>query len=406
MNQTPARREVAIAFPFTVPWMGLCLRGILDYAAAHGGWNLLTSPPTLSGSAEFSLTPASLKGWHGQGMIALLSDRKEIADARRLKISFVDLGGMFANPGHPRATVDQQAIGRIAAEHLLQCGFRRLAYYGFRGPWYSEQRGDGFRETAEKAGALCQVFEPDPPSNPRASWQQRLAPLDRWLRGLQTPIGILAVHDYRARFLLEACNRLGLNVPHDIALIGVDNDPSVCENCQPTLSSISRNGWQIGYRAAEMLDRLMNGEVLAEQDIRVPPEGIVARGSTDTLSVEDPCVSAAAHFFHDHFGELSAFRKVFLDVPISRRSLEMRFRRHLNCSPYEYLTQLRIEKAKQLLAAPEKMKIRVIAKNCGLSNSVRMRLVFLRHVKLTPLEYRRKQLGEIRKKNRKKRKKL
>ncbi|MCC6126845.1 MAG: DNA-binding transcriptional regulator [Pirellulales bacterium] len=395
MGKIRPPRHVALAFPFTTSWLTVCTRGITDYARAHGDWSLMISAPPLSSVEEHTLTPSNLKGWSGDGIITEIRSRKEASDARRLRMPVVDLSGALAHPGHPRVTADHYAIGQLAAGHLLQCGFRRLAYYGIQGLWYSTRRGEGFRDAALKAGASCEMFEQAPPSNPRISWQQRLTPLDKWLRGLKTPVGILAVHDHRARLVVEECHRLGLNVPHDVAIIGVDNDRMVCENCRPTLSSIMRKAWEIGYRAAEMLDRLMNSEALPEQEIILPPEGIIARGSTDTLAVEDARVSAAVHYLHDHFAERTALNDVFRQVPISRRLLEKRFRRHLNCSPYAYLTQLRVEKAKQMLAAPEKMKIRVIARSCGFSNSVRMRLVFLRRVELTPLEYRRLQRDEL-----------
>ena len=99
-------------------------------------------------------------------------------------------------------------------------------------------------------------------------------------------VGVMAVHDYRARVLVDACLRLGLDAPHDVAVIGTDNDPTICEFCQPTLSSISRSAWKVGYEAAALLDRLMAGNPAPEHDILIPPDGLVARLSTDTIAVD------------------------------------------------------------------------------------------------------------------------
>lgn len=381
-------KQVALAIPVAVPWMARCMGGILDYARHHGGWNILTSPPTLIGAMELTQTAASLRGWSGDGVIAFINDRQEANDARRLGIPVVSLGGVLAAPGLPRVMVDHYAVGRTGAEHLLQCGFDRLAFYGIRGPWYARQRRRGFVDRATKAKAVCEVFEQTPPTNPRTSWRQRLAPLDRWLRGLQPPTAIMAVHDYRARILLEECLRLQWHVPHDVAILGVDNDTTVCENCQPALSSVSRSSWKNGYQAAELLDRLMAGQSPTQQEIVLPPDGVVARRSTDTIAVDDPYVSSIVHYMHDHLAEINQVTDALAQVPVSRRLVEQRFLESVNCTPYHYLCRLRVERGKRMLASLERPKMHVVARACGFPNTDRMRLVFLRYTGKTPTQFR------------------
>lgn len=388
MAHSRSTKQVALAFPVAVPWMALCMRGIIDYAQQHGGWNLLASPPTLIGAQEITLTTACLKGWPGDGVIAFINDRQEANDSRRLDIPLVSLGGVLRDPRLPRVMVDNYAIGRLAADHLLQCGFRRLGFYGFRGPWYTAERRRGFTDRAAEAGIRCATLEQPVPSKARSSWQQRLAPLDRWLETLKPPLGIFAVHDYRARILVEECLRLGLDVPHEVAVIGVDNDTTVCDYCQPTLSSVSRNAWRHGYEAAALLDQLMAGNSPRTLEIVVPPDGVVARGSTDTIAVDDPHVRTAVHFMRDHLEEPLGVEQLLSRVSISRRLLEKRFQQFLQCTPHAYLCRLRVEKAKRLLASSKSLKIHSIAKACGFASQDRMRLVFLRLLGVTPQEYR------------------
>jgi LacI family transcriptional regulator len=384
---------VALAYPVAVPWTALFMRGVIDYAAQHGGWILTTSPPTLTGAEEHAISVYSLKGWPGDGAIAAICTRAEAEAARHLGIPVVNLGGAMRDPGLPRVMADPRAIGSMAAEHLLERGFRRLAYCGTRGLWYSHERAIGFAQRAAQAGVSCEVYQAPRFSNPRAAWQERVAPLERWLRSLELPVGLLAVHDYRARALVDQCSRLGLKVPHDVGVIGVDNDPTVCEFCRPTLSSVSRNAWRMGYEAAALLDRLMDGEGPPGRETLIAPDGIVARQSTDTVVVDDPHVAAAVHFMRDHLGESFGIERVIERVSISRRQLELRFRRALACTPHAYLCRLRIEKAKGLLAGGGDMKMRNVAAACGFPCPERMRLVFQRLTGLTPLEYRRKQRG-------------
>jgi LacI family transcriptional regulator len=382
-----SRWRVALAYPVAVPWMALFVRGVLAYAERHGPWSLVTSPPTLIGGDEYALDVFSLAGWPGDGIIAAIDSVSAAKAARRLRIPVVNLAGTTEDFGVPRVTVDHYAIGHLAAEHLLERGLRRLAYCGDTELWYSRQRCLGFVERAAQASVPCQVFNAPHLARRRANWQQRVSPLTRWLRTLKPPVGLLAIHDHRARVVMDQCVELGLAVPHDVAVLGVDNDTTVCEFCSPTLSSVSRSGWKVGYEAAGLLDRLMNGQP-SPGDIRVPPDGIVMRQSTDTVAVEEPRVAAAVHFMHDHLGEDFGLPQVVKASSISRRQLEQRFKHALGCTLHDYLCRARVERAKELLRQEPRMKVRTIAAACGFPSAERMRLVFQRITATTPSQYR------------------
>jgi len=338
---------------------------------------------------EVALTAYSLKGWVGQGAIAVINDTAEARVARKLGFPLVCVNGNVRSPGLPRVMPDYYAGGQVAAEHLLDRGSRRLAYFGLKGIWYSAERKRGFVDRARQAKVPCEVFDMPPNTDLKASWRDRRHAAAAWLRTLPTPIAILAVHDYRARVLIDECLRLGWNVPHDVAVLGMDNDLTACEFCQPTLSSVARAAWKIGYEAARMLHQLMDGRSVPILDVRMPPDGVVARRSTDTITVEDPHVRAAVHFMRDHLHEVFGLERVLEHLDVSRRLLHERFQRYLGRPPYEYLCSLRAERAKQLLSISKRVKMRKIAADCGFSSAARMRLVFQRIVGMSPLEYHR-----------------
>jgi len=381
-------RRVALAYPVAVPWMALFMRGVGDYAKRHGGWTLLTSPPTLTGAEEAAMNIFSLRGWKGDGVIAAIGSEEEARAARRLKVPVVNLSGALQSPGLPRVMIDHYAVGRVAAEHLVERGFRHLAYYGIDGPLYSQHRAAGFRYVAEHAGIDYHELQSSRILEPRATWRQRVGPLERWLKRLPKPVGLLAVQDYRARVVVDVCASLGLRVPHDVAVIGVDDDPTVCEFCEPTLSSVSRNAWRNGYEAATMLDLLMSKRAPARPEVLVSPDGVIPRQSTDTVVVDEPHVAAAVHYMRDHLAEAINVTDVVRQADISRRQLEQRFRRMLNCTPHEYLSKLRVQRAKQLIEDQPRMKIRALATRCGFSSTERLRLVFRRWTGQTPQQYR------------------
>ena len=383
-----ARRHVALVYPLAVPHKTHFMRGVAEYAEQHGGWSFTTSPPSLMGAGEEALTLADLRGWPGDGVFTAILNENDVRTAQRLGIPIVNAASTLREKaGIPRVRADHYAMGRLAAEHLLERGLRRLAYYGLEGFWFSELRRQGFVECAERAGATCDVLEVPRKSGAWPGWQKRTRLLVRWLKQLRPPVGLLAVQDYRARAVMEECDRLGLRIPHDVAVIGMENDPTLCEFCRPTLSSVSRNPRQIGYESAMMLDRLMDG-LPTPDEVVVPPDGVVARQSTDTIAVDDPHLAAAVHFIHDHLGEVFGVEEVVEASSISRRQLEGRFRRLLGATPHDYLCQRRIERAKQMLRAPGRIKLQNVIKACGFPSVERMRLIFKRLAGMTPQEYR------------------
>jgi len=332
MRSGSAVRQVALAYPMAVPWMAMFVRGLNDYAERQGGWSLTTSPPSLSWAGERALTLDNLRGWTGDGVIAAIATREEARAAKRLGLPLVNMAASQRDSGFPRVMPDHQQMGRLAADHLLERGLRRLAFYGIEGLWFSQQRREGFVRRAQQAGVPCEVLEEPMSTDPRESWTQRTGRLTEWLQGLCPPVGLAALQDYRARAVMDECQRLGLEIPHDVAVIGMEDDPTICEFSRPTLSSVSRGPWRLGYETAVLLDRLMLGQRPPDHDLVVPSDGVVARQSTDTVAVEDRHVAAAVHFIHDHPAEPFDVERVVRATAISRRQLEVRFRRVLGCS--------------------------------------------------------------------------
>jgi len=379
----PKVKEIALAFPAVVPHLGHVLRGIADYAQRHARWTFVVSPET------FILRLRSLQGWGGDGIIALINTKPEAQAARQLDVPVVNLSGALREAGLPRVMVDHEAVGRLAAEHLLACGFRRFAYYGVRDLWYARQRRAGFARRLERDGRQCSVYEVPSSITDRQPWHHGQQQLAGWLKTLSPPVGLMACTDQRAQMVAEACRQLGLDVPGDVALIGVDNDEITCRFCVPPLSSISRNSRTVGYEAAALLDRLMSGKRPPAGDILIPPEGVVKRRSTDVVAIDDPHVAAAVRFIREHVGQCFGVDQVAAVLPVSRRYLEHRFRRHLGCTPHQYICGVRVERAKQLLRGAEKMRLKHIAAACGFNDPTRLRLVFRRVTGVTPQQYRR-----------------
>lgn len=374
-----------------VPHLANFVEGVVDYSKAHADWTFTTSPAWSGGFPEtFAISMKSLRGWHGDGVIAVITQETDARVATELEFPVVNLSGTMRDRcGVPRVMVDHEEIGCVAARHFLAKGFKRFAYYGVADTYYGELREIGFSSVLKETGHdLDHVFHAPARTDPDMPWIETLDQLGKWLAELPKPIALLAVNDYRACLVVEQCQRMGIRIPHQVALLGVDNDNVICEHCHPSLSSVSRNGRQVGFQAAAILDTLLNGATPPKNDILVSPGAVVQRDSTDITAVENLHVSAAVQLIHDNLGRSFGVNNLLRTLGVSRRFLERHFRQELGCSPHEYLTRQRIEKAKRLLQRHSDLSIHEIAAACGQSDPRNFRRSFQRLTGMLPSQYR------------------
>ena len=189
------------------------------------------------------------------------STTPELAEAlRERRMAVVDLNDRYEGLGFPHIGSDMAAIGRMAAEHLLERGFRHLAYCGFSDERWSDERLAGVTAALHSRGALCGAYRSPWQGLREKPWQTERDHIAHWLRDLPRPLGIVACNDVRGHHVLDACRTLGLAVPEEVAVVGVDNAETFCDLCDPPLSSVLPNAERIGFEAAALLDRLMRGE--------------------------------------------------------------------------------------------------------------------------------------------------
>ncbi len=385
------RRRIALAFAQGISFVEKVRHGIADYAAAHGGWSFSVMPEMLSPSVEW------LKHVRIDGALVFVVTKRDLKQVRALQRPIVNLAAHLDPSAIPSVTVDHRRIGEMAAEFLLERGFSRLAYYGTKSLWYSRQRRAGFSTAALRAGAQCQAHMVENPQIAATQWRDEHRTLLRWLRGLKPPVGILASIDLRASMLADACAETGLRVPEDIAIIGVDNDPVICELGAVPITSVARNDWKVGWEAAAMLDRLMNGEPPPRVPHFVEPEQIVERKSTDTLAVDDAAMAGLLAELRENLDKPFGVEWLVERSGRSRRWLELRFREELGRSPREVIHQLRVARARELLAGDKQMSLTDIAARCGFADLRRFRMVF-RHVQgVLPRKFRNDQGAKARK---------
>lgn len=372
------------------------LEGITRYLRTHQPWSVFVEQRALD-----TVPPRWLETWRGDGIISRVSSPTFQAAIRRAPVAAVDLTHRRpAVAGLPRIVTDDQAIGRLAAEHLLGRGFRNLAFCGYSGVHWSERRRDAFLGASPEPRTADRVYESPWVGDPRAEpWEKEQKTIARWLKGLPRPVGVLAANDARGLNVLDACRRADLEVPGELAVIGVDDDPLLCELCDPPLSSVMPNPEQIGYEAAELLDRLMNGDEAGFDERLIPPLGVATRLSTDVLMIDDPRIAAAVRFIRENACRGISVRDVLDDVPLSRTALERRFRRYLGRSPQAEIRAVQLKRARELLSETD-VKIERIAELAGFVHPEYFSVVFKRELGRTPGRFRRESRAAARRDNR------
>jgi len=361
------------------------LRGIANYVHHHGPWSFYWEPGGLE-----KVWP-KLKSLDLDGII--LRDVDKLEEVLSFRIPGVVVGhGRTEVSGLVNVVTDSSAIGRVAAEHLLACGFRQFAYCGMQYspleevPW-SELRRQSFALRIQEAGFVCHDFLPPWPLN-GAAWRRERGAMARWLRSLPKPLGLMACNDDRARQVLEACKLAQVPVPDSVGIVGVDNDEVVCGLSDPPLSSIAVNFERAGYEAAHALDRLMRGLPVASSRIVVQATHILVRRSTDCVAVEDGSVAKALRFIRDNArcGELGV-ADVARASGVSRRVLEKRFRRDLGYSILHEIRRLRTDQIAQLLVESQ-LSVGQIADSLGFGDVQHFARYFRAGKKMSPLAYR------------------
>jgi LacI family transcriptional regulator len=379
------QRQVAVIVDTQKAYHRKILRGIGAYVHEVGNWNLYIEEEPLDKLPD-------LNNWHGDGIILSFWIRSLSKAACKPKLPTVGIEGRgpYYDPAWnvPSFNTDDHAIGRMGAKHLIERGFTRLAFCGYPTspylPW-SFERAAGFQQYAAEQ-EIPSVVRTGRHTTVR-KWINIQHELTAWLESLEKPVGLMAANDARARHVLEACRAIGLRVPEDVAVLGVDNDDVICELTDPPLSSIEHGAANLGYQAAALLDRLMHGKKPKSMNTAVPPKEVVARRSTDILAIEDPDVAAAMACIHENSCRPIRIADVVAAVQVSRSTLETKFKAVTGRTIHSEIRRLQIDSVRSLLATTD-LPIKQIAAMAGFAHIHYMTTIFHQHTGWTPAEYR------------------
>ena len=366
--------DIALAMDYANPFVRSVAEGVARYGFQEGNWRFYAP----QGAPEVSLP--QLKKWAGQGVIGML-DRAAIERLRKRNIFAVNIFGRFQDLPAPSVVVDNLEIGRVAAEYFTNKGVRRFAITGRRVFGDATLKYEGYLSTLAARGFECLELKSRQSIHNIAAQMESLAG--------DGPVGLLATEDPVGRMVIDACMDSGLRVPEDVSVLGVNNDRFACEMLSPQMSSIELGAERIGWEAAQMLDQMMKGGRSPEEPIRISPEKIVERYSTDLTAVGDKVVAAALRFIRDNAHRPVQVDDVARAAHVGRRTLENRFRARLQLSVFEMIRRERIQRACRLLKETD-MLVEDVSGACGYATRERFNQAFKQEVEATPSEYRRK----------------
>ena len=376
-------KKIAVTLNLNKQYDRYLVAGIARYVREQGDWSLYLED-------EPQLRVPDFETWRGDGIIADLDDEELYKQVIQMKIPVVGLGGgygLYSDNGQiPYVFTDNKGIAELGAEHLYDRGFRNFAFCNIAPTeinGWAQERENYFKRFLKDKGCKCSVFSEKEKTR---NWEGMLTNLMDWLKTLPKPLGLMAANDSKARHVLEACRRLNIRVPEDVAVVGVDDDPMMCELANPSLTSVIQGTDKLGYEAARLLDRKMKGEIDVK-GITVEPLGINVRESTDILAIDDELISEALYFIRQNACNYIQVEDVSRHCSVSRSTLEKRFKSILNQSVHNEIAKIQLKKACELLVETT-LPLKTVAEKSGFSTVQYMTMKVKEKTGKTPKNYR------------------
>ncbi len=357
------------------------MEGMARYVHTSGSVQLFRPPPFWVTWDEFSLVDFILES-KVDGIIMI--ERDDMNQLLELGIPIVVSPYTRRRiPGAVNLVTNHKAMGRMAAEYLIRCGFRQFAFCGYKEMFWSTDRLTGFRERLNESGFVPEVY-----LGTETSPVDEKVRLLIWLNNLPLPTGIMACADERGRELIELCVSCGLRVPDEIGVIGVDDDDLLCDLSPVPLTSIANTAERGGFEAIKRIVQMVRaGKRSLKPDIVVEPSYCVGRLSTDFINTEDPALAKAIRFIREHVQKLISVEDVAKASGLSRRVLEKRFKQNLGASVYAEIRRTKVDFFSRLLLESTRT-VAEISEQLGFEGVEHVSRYFKAQTGMTPREYR------------------
>ena len=359
--------------------------GISCYVQERGHWSV-----HIEDRGIFEIPLLAIEGWDGDGIITRTANASLSKILKNCNCPIVELLGNGRSIPI-EVLPDEVKMSELCIDHFLERGFKNLAFYSFGQSWWIDRRRELFLEaaTVKRFSPFWLSEKADDESVPLPIWRKKYEKsLIKWLKNLPRQTGIIAASDSQAMRVMQACQKIGLKIPEEIAILGIDNDTHLCNLLTPQLSSLDQNAVQVGYEASQLLDMKMNRRKdIPNLPILIPPLQIITRRSTDVTAIDDPDIAAALHFIREYATHGILVSDLVKEINLSKSTLVRQFQKILGRSPKEEIMRVCLNHAQYLLIHTS-LPINVVAKQSGYHSAEYFVSMFRQHTGKSPLQFR------------------
>ena len=375
---------------FTEAYAHHLLQGILTYAKQKDqeAWVVCRMPPSYKETYGTKGVVEWAKKWEANAIIGRFNHDDDIDLFRRNGIIAIaqDFKRRFNNI--PNITSNYHDTGRLAARFFIEKGYEHFAFYGYKDTVWSDERCDGFYEGVKEAG-YGKNFHTYTNQQLETLWYYDSTPLLNWLKQLPRQTAVFCCDDNQGNKITEICKSNRIQIPEHLAVLGVDNDTTLCELSDPPLSSVYLDIEAGGYETAELIMNLMTQKDFQPQDVIIKATSIINRASTNSFATDDMYINEALEFIHSNLDKALNVTDLVNKLPLSRRLLEMRFKKVTGRSDYNYIIYNRIEEVARKIHETDK-PINEIATEMEFYNYSNLVQQFKQIKGCTPTEFRKR----------------
>lgn len=379
-------KKILLFIDYSSEFSRRVLQGLIHYSNDHGPWIFYRLPlyyETLYG-IEGIIEWA--KEWKADAIIARC-DHEGTSLLSNLNIpvvlqNFRERSSCFSN-----LTGDYISTGAMAAKFFIKRRYRNLAFYGNKGVIWSRERAEGYRKEVEKIGGNYYYFESENLNGDQ--WSSSHIQLEEWLNALPKPVGLFTCDDSFALEVSTICKINNILIPQDISLLGVDNDELICTLSDPPISSIVLDMEKGGYEVGRLIDQLIKKDRTEPSNVVIRPIRFELRQSTERYNISHEYIAKVVYFIEENFTSEISIDALTRLVPLSRRSLEIKFKEEMDTSIYQFILQCRIEYFANLLITTD-LPLLDLALQSGFNDCKNISRIFKKMKVYSPIEFRQK----------------
>jgi LacI family transcriptional regulator len=364
------------------------LHGIAAYSRHHGPWKIYTTPPSFE-QHDKSCNLIEMPYDKIDGIITHIADNAQVKKIRAANLPAVVIPIKRNVSGIPNITENWMQTAEVAFKYLSDLGLKHFAFYS--GPedfLWSFKREKSFCARVRKAGFKAHNYSL-PAAIKNCAWDNKISYLINWLKSLPKPIGVVTWNDERGQNIIDACMAANIQVPDEVAVLGMDNDELICDLCPIPLSSIVFNHEKVGYEAAALLHQMIKQKKIIRKNIFHRALYVVARKSTDIKQIEDKEIVRILKFIKENTGRNLTVKEVVSQLSISQRTIQKKFKKIRNRSLHDEIRFQRIERVCRMLEETN-LLVSEIAVMLNFSEVSDLNRCFRKMKSSTPLAYRRK----------------